>query len=55
MESWILKRVPLGSALYRYADLNALAYGMHYGAYDLFDVDHGDRLHEIEASFLGGR
>jgi hypothetical protein len=55
LESWILKRVPLGSTLYRYADFNALAYGMHYGAYELFDVDHGDRLHEIEAFFLGGR
>jgi hypothetical protein len=55
MESWILKRVPLGSPLYRYADFNVLAYGMHYGAYALFDVDQGDRLHEIEASFLADR
>jgi hypothetical protein len=55
MESWILKRVPLGSTLYRYADINMLAAWMRGGAYVLFDVEYGDRLHEIEAEFLAGR
>jgi hypothetical protein len=55
MESWILKRVPLGSTLYRYADFNVLAGALFGGAYELFDVDHGDRFHEIEAEFLAGR
>jgi hypothetical protein len=55
MESWLLERVPLGSTLYRYADLNMLAVRLRWGAYALFDVEHGDRLHEIEAEFLAGR
>jgi hypothetical protein len=55
MESWILKRVPLGSTLLRYADINVLAVGLQSGAYELFDVDEGDRLNQIEANFLAGR
>ena len=55
MESWILKRVPLGSTLYRYADFNVLAVRLRGHAYALFDVQYGDRLHEIEAEFLAGR
>ena len=55
MESGILKRVPLGSTLYRYVDFDVLAGGMRLGAYELFDIDDGDRLHEIEAEFLAGR
>lgn len=55
MESWILKRVPLGSTLNRYADFNVLAVRLRGNAYALFDVEHGDRLHEIEAEFLAGR
>jgi hypothetical protein len=55
MESWILERVPFGSTLYRYVDFDVLAGGMRHGAYELFDIDDGDRLHEIEAEFLAGR
>jgi len=55
MESWILERVPLGSTLYKYADFNVVAGGLHHAVYALFDVEHGDRLHEIEANFLAGR
>jgi hypothetical protein len=32
-----------------------MAHWLRGAAYALFDVEHGDRLHEIEAEFLAGR
>ncbi|MEX2284429.1 MAG: hypothetical protein WEE89_18210 [Gemmatimonadota bacterium] len=54
-ESWILNRIPGGSTFYRYFDFNMLAKQSRTRFYQTFRVGYENRLHEIEAEFLGNR
>jgi hypothetical protein len=54
-ESLILNNIPGGSTLYRYLDFNMLARQLRARFYQTFRVGYENRLHEIEAEFLGNR
>jgi hypothetical protein len=54
-EARMLKRIPGGSTLYRYLDVNMFALLLREQFYETFRVSHGNRFHEIEADFFENR
>jgi hypothetical protein len=54
-ESWILKRVPGGSTLYRYLDIDYVAAYTRSLLYQAINVRREKRFGEIEAGFLEHR
>jgi hypothetical protein len=52
LEAWLMNGIPHGSTVYRYVDVDYAVPWLIWGMYHVLDVEHDERLHEIEANFL---
>lgn len=54
-EAWVMQRIPFARSAYRFFDIGVAGSLAGSALLSVFDVDYGDRLYEIEASFLSDR